>query len=169
MTIPSVPAPAAESNFNQLPPLVGSRPRGGGAGTSGSPGVPSSPSSFPSLRGSRLSRPRARGNCDPQPLGRPKSHPTRQPLTTADSAVATSLVAPARCFSLAGPSRPLQGRFPVPRWAWGGEKEKQGGDSSGQQGREKRKGESEGRVRSCASCYRRRLGHGPGPLRSEVL
>ncbi|KAK2094575.1 hypothetical protein P7K49_028313 [Saguinus oedipus] len=35
---------------------------------------------------------------------------------------------------------------------------------SGQQGREKRKGESEGRVRSCASC-RRRSGHGPGPAR----
>lgn len=89
-----VPAPAAESNFTQLPPPVGSQPRGGGAGTSGSPGAPGSPSSFPSLRGSPLSRPRARGNSDPQPLGRPKSHPTRQPLTTADSAVATASLLP---------------------------------------------------------------------------
>lgn len=121
-----VPAPAAESNFNQLPPLVGSRPRGGGAGTSGSPGAPGSPSSFPSLRGSPLSRPRARGNCDPQPLGRPKSHPTRLPLTTADSAVATSLRAPARCFSLAGPSRLRHGGFPVPRWAGAGREREAG-------------------------------------------
>lgn len=39
---------------------------------------------------------------------------------------------------------------------------------SGQPGREKRKGESKGRARSCASCSRR-SGHGPGPLRSEAL
>lgn len=39
---------------------------------------------------------------------------------------------------------------------------------SGRPGREKRKGESEGRVRSCASCSRR-LGHGTGPLCSEAL
>lgn len=120
-----VPAPVAESNFNQLPPAVGSRPRGGGAGTPGSPGAPGSPSS-PSLRGSPLSRPRAGGDGDPQPLGRPKSHPTRQPLTTADSAVATSLVAPAKCFSLAGPGRLRHGGLPVPRWAGGGRERKAG-------------------------------------------
>ena len=58
----------------------------------------------------------------------------------------------------------------MPRRAGGGrEGEKQGGDSSGQQGREKRKGECEGRARSCASCRRRRSGPGPGPLRSEAL
>lgn len=34
-----VPAQAAESNFSQLPPAVGSRPPGGGAGTPGSPGA----------------------------------------------------------------------------------------------------------------------------------
>ncbi|DAA15932.1 TPA: hypothetical protein BOS_22206 [Bos taurus] len=34
-----VPAPAAESDFNQLPPAVGSRPRSGEAGTPGSPGL----------------------------------------------------------------------------------------------------------------------------------
>lgn len=118
-------APTAESNFHQLPPAVGSQPRGGEAGTPGSPGAPGSPS-FPSLRGSPLSRPRVGDNGDPQPLRRPKSHPTWQPLTTADSAVATSLVAPARCFTLAGPSRLRHGGFPVPRWAGGG-KEREAG------------------------------------------
>lgn len=104
---------------------MGSRPRGREAGTSGSPGAPGSPSS-PSLRGSPLSRPPAGGNGDPQPLRRPKSHPTRQPLTTADSAVATSRVAPARCFSLAGPSRLRHGGFPVPRGAGGGREREAG-------------------------------------------
>ncbi|XP_027628901.1 uncharacterized protein LOC114008343 [Tupaia chinensis] len=97
--------------FQPTSSAVGSQPPGGGAGTSGSPGAPGLPS-FPSLRGPPLSRPRAGGNGDPQPLGRPKSHPTRQPLTTPDSAVATSLVAPARCFSLAGPGRLRHGGGP---------------------------------------------------------
>ena len=93
---------------------MGSRPRSGEAGTPGSPGAPGAPSS-PSLRGSPRSGPRAGGDGDPQPLGRPKSHPTWQLLTTADCAVA-----PAEGCSLAGPGSLRHGGFPVPRRAGGG-------------------------------------------------
>lgn len=159
----NTPVPAAESNFNQLPPAVGKRPRGGGAGTSGSPGAPGSPSS-PSLRGSPFSKPRARGNSDPEPLGRPKSHPTRQPLTTADSAVATSLVALAWCFSLAGPSRLRHGEFPVLRRAGGGREREAGWRLL----RAAREGEEERRKRRAGAelCQLPPLGPraGPAPL-----
>lgn len=136
-----------ESNFNQLPPAVGKRPRGGGAGTSGSPGAPGSPSS-PSLRGSPFSKPRAGGNSDPEPLGRPKSHPTRQPLTTADSAVATSLVALAWCFSLAGPGRLRHGESPVLRRAGVGREREAGwrllrAAKEGEEERRKRRADAE--------------------------
>lgn len=120
--------------------------------------VPPPPS--PSLRGSPLSRPRARGKCDPQPLGRPKSHPTRQPLTAADSAVATGRAAPARCFSLAGPSRRRHGGLPVPGWAGGGRDGEAGWRLLRAAGEGKEERRRRGWVRSCASCYRRRRGHG---------
>jgi hypothetical protein len=43
MTIPSVPAPAAEKQFQPTSSALGSQQPGGGAGTSGSPGAPGSP------------------------------------------------------------------------------------------------------------------------------
>lgn len=62
-----------------------------------------------------------------------------------------------------GPRPPSPWRGPRPEMGRSGERKRSRVETpSGQQGREKRKGESEGRVRSCASCGRR-SGHGPGP------
>lgn len=148
---------------------MGSQPRGAGAGTSGSPGAPSSPASFPSLRGSPLSRPRARGNGDPQPLGRQKSHPPRQPLTTADRAVATDLVAPARCFSLAGPSRLRHGGFPRPEMGRRGARQRSRVETP-LGGRGGKRGKANARV-GAELCQLLPPPPGPraGPLRAEAL
>lgn len=123
---------------------MGSQPPGRGAGTSGSPGASSSPS-CPSLRAPRLSRPRAGDDGDPQPLARPKSHPTRQPLTTAPSAVATSLAAPASCFSLAGLGHLRPAGAPGPGWAGEGREREAGwglprGSPGGRRGKARAKG-----------------------------
>lgn len=149
----------------------GLQPRGRRVGTSGSPGVPGSPSS-PSLRGLRLSRPQAGGDSDPQPLRCPKSHPTRQPLATADSAVACRRVAPARRLSLAGPGSLRHGGAQSREGQRREEGAQQGGDSLGAA----REGEEERRKRRAGEELRqlpppppRRLGPGPAPLRSKVL
>lgn len=119
----------------------GLQPQGRRVGTSGSPGVPGSPSS-PSLRGLRLSRAQAGGDSDPQPLRCPKSHPTRQPLATADSAVACR-VAPARRLSLAGPGSLRLGGAQSREGQRREEGAQQGGDSLGAA----REGEEERRKR----------------------
>lgn len=127
--------------------------------------MPGSPSS-PSLRGPWFSTPRAGGDSDPQPPGRPKSHPTRQPLTTADSAVASSLVAPARRFSLAGPGCLRHGGAPVPGWAGGGRARAAGwrlprGSRGGRRGKAKAKG-GRGAVPAAAAA------RATGPARSAL-
>lgn len=135
----------------------GLQPPGRRVGTSGSPGVPGSPSS-PSLRGLRLSRPQAGGDSDPQPLRCPKSHPTRQPLATADSAVACLRVAPARRLSLAGPGSLRHGGAQSREGQRREDGAQQGGDSLGAA----REGEEERRKRRAGEELRQ-LPPPPGP------
>lgn len=135
----------------------GLQPPGRRVGTSGSPGVPGSPSS-PSLRGLRLSRPQAGGDSDPQPLRCPKSHPTRQPLATADSAVACLRVAPARLLSLAGPGSLRHGGAQSREGQRREDGAQQGGDSLGAA----REGEEERRKRRAGEELRQ-LPPPPGP------
>lgn len=116
--------------------------------------------SLPSLRESPLSGPRAGGNRDPQPLALPKSHPTRQPLSTADSAVGTSLVV--RRAAAAQRARAALAEEGSPsRAGQEGEEGEAGWRRLRAAGRAKRKGAGEGRARSCANCrrQRRRSGH----------
>lgn len=127
-------------------------------GTSGSPGVPGSPSS-PSLRGLRLSRPQAGGDSDPQPLRCPKSHPTRQPLATANSAVACRRVAPTRRLSLAGPGSLRLGEAQSREGQRREEGAQQGGDSLGAA----REGEEERRKRRAGEELRQLQPPPPGP------
>lgn len=139
VTIPSYPQRKASSTNFLCGGFAAAGQRSRNLGVTRCAGSPSSPS----LRGLLLFRPQAGGDSDPQPLGRPKLHPTRQPLATPNSAVASSPVAPARRLSLAGPGSLRHGGAQSREGQRREEGAQQGGDSLGAA----REGEEERRKR----------------------